>query len=99
MIANKKIVLELLFEHYKISLSNYALEELADDQVLFCNDICLHGSNVFDIALKIVEIEINDDNFEDYYDPFFEITQKDLNTKQAEEEILKYYNWLVDKKK
>ncbi len=95
MIVNKQIIIQLLFEHYKATLANFALEDLAGDQVIFDNDICLHGCNVFDVVMKMMGVELTNDNYDHYYFPFFEITQKDLKSlKQVEDKIEKYYHWL-----
>ncbi len=98
MTIDKGIIIQLLFEHYKATLANFALEDLAGDQVIFDNDICLHGCNVFDVVLKMLGIELNNDNYDEYYAPFFELTQMDLkNIEEVEDEIIQYYNWVITK--
>jgi len=96
MIINKQIVLDLLFEHLRIELATVEPEKQLGDKVAFASDICLHGTNIFDIVCNNTEIELNEDNFETYYKPFYDIINSDFkNTEEVKTKIEGYYDWLT----
>lgn len=100
MIINKQIVLDLLFEHYRTTLNAICLEELTKGKVVFDNDICLNGGNVFDIVFSILGIELNEVNYQRYHTPFLNIVERrPKTTKAVNKELLIYYNWIVEDSK
>ena len=91
----KQITLDLLFEAFRVFHANALLESLTD-RVHFIGDICLHGGNVFDIALNMLEIKLDEENYDMYFDPFSEVLN--MNFKDSQEVKIKiesYYDWLV----
>ena len=95
---DKQIITDLLFEAFRNIHTNHLLESFTDE-VHFVADICLHGSNIFDIALKIFGIELNEDNYDLFFNPFLEIVEGHFkDSSEVKSKIEQYYDWLTDLK-
>jgi hypothetical protein len=100
MMINKQIVLDLLFEHYRTTLNCIYIDEISQGNVVFDNDICLNGGNVFDIVFKILGIELNEVNYQRYHTPFLNIVERrPITTDAVNKELLVYFNWIVQDSK
>ncbi len=98
MAIDKQIALKLLFEHYRTTLAAIAIEEMTDDEVIFEHDICLHGSNIFDLTLGLLGIDLTDSNYDYYYIPFLDIVKKHLPKNGVNKELNLYLEWLTNNK-
>ncbi len=100
MTINKQIILNLLFEHYRVMLATGELERLLEDKVAFAGDICLHGCEIIDNVFKIMDIKVEDDEqFTFYYTPFYQLLEKDFNhANEVKKDLEQYYNWLTKQK-
>jgi hypothetical protein len=94
--ADKQIVLDLFFEHFRVCLANKVLEDTLEGKVVFVKDVCVHGSNVFDIACSLMGIELNDVNYDQLYSPFLKIVHDEFKDAQhVKKSIELYYHWLI----
>jgi hypothetical protein len=73
------------------------LEEFIHPDVLFVQDICIHGTNVFDIVLDILGIDAkSEERYEYLYHPFTQIFLGEFgNAEGLRKKIEEYYEWLI----
>ncbi len=98
MKINKDIILKLLFEEHRVTLATMELEEFLGDKVLSIDGICVHGTDLFEIVLQILEFQKleNHQEFDYYYTPFLKIyTSTFENAKAVKAQIEIAYDWLV----
>ena len=103
MKINREIIINLLFEEYRITHATIELEKQIHPNVVFAYDICLHGSNIFEIVIRdILGFDTStQDKFEMFYSPFAKeiINNEKLDSAAKVKQAIanNYYDNLINK--